>query len=74
MNQAQSSHAKNTDDILALYEISADVLLALLDDPAIAQTADRRTRKALELVGDATQALHAACTNLALFTEQDDQK
>ncbi|MGZ5052333.1 MAG: hypothetical protein ACXWF8_06805 [Methylobacter sp.] len=69
---SQLSNAKSIDDILPLYRLSAELCLALLDDPAIAEASDRRTIRALELVSEATQALYAACINLELKTKPQE--
>ncbi len=48
-------------DIKALRDLAEDVLMQWL---AVESPVDRRRQKALELLADAGQMLHAACINL----------
>lgn len=59
-----------TNDIKALYDLAEDVLLKWLDTPPT----DRRQIKALELLADAGQNLHAACINLGVVDQIGDDE
>jgi hypothetical protein len=55
-------------DVKAIHDLGAQILLDWLDSPP----ADWRQMRALNLLADAVQLLHASCINLDLGNEPDE--
>lgn len=58
-------------EIKALYDLAAEVLMAMVDDRKYTTPANRREHMALEQVSDASQSLYAACINLGVLNDNE---